>query len=226
VELTLPQNGLIAGAQVRALVKIWRGEVPLAQAFWLWGVVVLVALTVGGQYAIFHLAMAGVGGILFFGFLFAACVLIYQVAVSVGVWRSAGHYSGPWVWVLLARLAAVLSLGSMTLGAVSIALLSQNDTHDRSSNSANVATTLVPSTEYPLTGFWKNSCTENFGLAIKPAAEPRIYSVTFCGPGGCFKPGTYRPNTAIVDDPAYRVIDQETIEVEGHDGFSRYVRCQ
>ncbi|MFO1494435.1 MAG: hypothetical protein U1F26_07235 [Lysobacterales bacterium] len=84
--------------------------------------------------------------------------------------------------------------------------------------------TAIATSTHPLAGFWKQStCADRFGLAIAPAGDQ--YSVSFCGPGGCFEPGTYRPNTKIVDDPAYRVIDNDTIEVGGKDGFTKYVRC-
>ena len=80
---------------------------------------------------------------------------------------------------------------------------------------------------HPYAGFWKDDghCDEEFGLAIAPAG-PGLYSVSFCGPGGCFEPGTYRPNTPLVGDPAYRIIDGDTlgIGVQGGD-FQRYVRC-
>ncbi len=87
-----------------------------------------------------------------------------------------------------------------------------------------VEKTAVASPTHPLAGFWKHStCADPFGLAIAPAGD--LYSVSFCGPGGCFEPGTYRPNTKIVDDPSYRVINNDTIEVDGKDGFTKYVRC-
>jgi len=82
----------------------------------------------------------------------------------------------------------------------------------------------IPSATHPLAGFWKSpDCTDRFGLAISPADQ--LYSVSFCGPGGCFAPSSYRPNTAIVGDSQYRVIDNNTIEVSGRDGFRKYVRC-
>jgi len=82
----------------------------------------------------------------------------------------------------------------------------------------------IPTAAHPLAGFWKEpGCSDRFGLAIAPAGE--LYSVSFCGPGGCFEPGTYRPNTTIVHDVTYHVIDNNTIEVKGRDGFSTYVRC-
>jgi len=82
----------------------------------------------------------------------------------------------------------------------------------------------VPTQTHPYAGFWKEgSCAEQFGLAIAPAGE--LYSVSFCGPGGCFAPGTYRPNTKLVGDPQYRIINNDTIEISGAGGFEKYVRC-
>ena len=53
-----------------------------------------------------------------------------------------------------------------------------------------------------------------------------MYSVSFCGPGGCFEPGTYRPNTPIVGDPEYQVIDSNTLGISRKDGtFQQYSRC-
>lgn len=79
---------------------------------------------------------------------------------------------------------------------------------------------------HPLSGFWKDGhCDEDFGLFIAPAGDD-LYSVSFCGPGGCFQPGTYRPITSIFDDPAYRVKSANDIEVGAADGsFQRYIRC-
>jgi hypothetical protein len=84
----------------------------------------------------------------------------------------------------------------------------------------------VPTAQHPYAGFWKSDdCSDRFGLAISPAGQG-MYAVSFCGPGGCFKPGTYRPNTKLVGDPNYRVLDKDTIEVRGALGFSKYVRCE
>ena len=80
-----------------------------------------------------------------------------------------------------------------------------------------------PSETHPLGGFWKRHSTSEHGLAVGPAGDG-LYFVSFCGPGGCFEKGQYRPNTALVGDPQYRVIDDNTIEVMGKNGFNRYVR--
>lgn len=75
-----------------------------------------------------------------------------------------------------------------------------------------------------LSGFWKDHCEDGHGLKIEPAGGD-LYSISFCGPGGCFEPGTYRPNSKIFGDESYRVIDANKLEVLGGDGSSTYYRC-
>ncbi|HEY2386303.1 MAG TPA: hypothetical protein VGK30_05030 [Candidatus Binatia bacterium] len=74
------------------------------------------------------------------------------------------------------------------------------------------------------TGWWKRDCQDPFGLRIAQAG-PATYSISFCGPGGCSELGAYRPNSPIYGDDRYRVIDADTIDVAGRDGWSRYRRC-
>ncbi|MEG4997849.1 CHAT domain-containing protein [Microcoleus sp. B4-D4] len=94
--------------------------------------------------------------------------------------------------------------------------------HDPNRNAEKLA---VPSQSHPLAGFWKSGdCSDDFGLAIAPAGEG-LYSISFCGSGGCFVPGTYRPNSPLVGDRSYRIVNNNTIDVEGRDGFTRYIRC-
>jgi hypothetical protein len=83
-----------------------------------------------------------------------------------------------------------------------------------------------PSKTHPLAGFWKpGDCAKDGGLAIGPMGESTYY-VSFCGPGGCFAEGTYRPETTIVGDPTYRLLDPTTLEVVGWLGISqKYVKC-
>jgi hypothetical protein len=84
----------------------------------------------------------------------------------------------------------------------------------------------IKSPSHPLAGFWKSqNCKDEWGLAIGPMGEGKYY-VCFCGPGGCFKEGTYRPVTTLYNDPEYKIIDESRIEVKGSDGFSVYVRCE
>src|ERR1700688_3581937 len=64
------------------------------------------------------------------------------------------------------------------------------------------------------TGFWKGRCSDAFGVQIKKQTG-NLFSVSFCGPGGCFEPGAWAPNTPIEGDSKYRVIDSATLDL-GH----------
>jgi hypothetical protein len=77
---------------------------------------------------------------------------------------------------------------------------------------------------HPYSGLWKTSCDQDFGLAIA-AAGAEEYSISFCGPGGCFEKGEYRPNSKLVGDPMYKIDSLTQIQVEGQDGFTKYVLC-
>jgi hypothetical protein len=83
----------------------------------------------------------------------------------------------------------------------------------------------IPSASHPLAGFYKEGgCADNFGWAIGPVNEKEYY-ISFCGPGGCFAAGTYRPNTAIYNDPKYEVITNDKIKFQNADGWSTHIRC-
>ena len=83
----------------------------------------------------------------------------------------------------------------------------------------------VASTDYPLAGFWKQGrCEDPWGWAIGPASQG-LYYISFCGPGGCFDSNEYRPNTPILKDPQYQVVDNDTLRLfsEGH--WMTVIRC-
>ncbi len=84
------------------LARLWRGELPLASAFWDWAVI-------GG------IVVNGAATILFFVMLMHDHAVIgyivthvlplpYNVVVGVGVWRSAGRYKGNRRWATAARI--------------------------------------------------------------------------------------------------------------------------
>ncbi len=74
------------------------------------------------------------------------------------------------------------------------------------------------------TGFWKESCTEGFGLQIKHVGLDGKYSVVFCGPGGCADPGESTP-TFITKDPHYQVISADEIKLGKSESGDIYHRC-
>ena len=78
---------------------------------------------------------------------------------------------------------------------------------------------------HPWAGFWKLSCKDEFGLALV-AAKPGTYSVLFCGPFACSRPGTFQPDTALAGDPAYRLDDVNQIGILDKSGNYRlHARC-
>ena len=83
----------------------------------------------------------------------------------------------------------------------------------------------VKSKSHPYAGFWKeDNCDDPWGWAIGPIADYKYY-ISFCGPGGCFKEGTYRPSTSIVNDPQYKVVDDNTIMFKSQEVWSTHIRC-
>ncbi len=97
------------------IMRHWHGELSLPRSYWLngvllWGLLVnmggLVALTVlvfavGNKSA--PLTWSALGAYL------AIEITVYLWAL-VGIWRSAGRYTGPAIWKVLARVAICLGV--------------------------------------------------------------------------------------------------------------------
>lgn len=203
------------------LKSLWKGDVSLWITFWVFGV--------AGNFAFSYLAERSQVAFIK-GFPSAYLLLFYSLTafwagltifIWVAIWRAAGKYKGWRIWCYGARFSVVASL---VLNIWLLYLATSVDTDDPGKDSSNIESMLHYDDRYPWVGFWKSNCSNTFGLAIDKA-ENGYYSVSFCGPSGCFKPGSYRPNTSLEDDDHYKLINNDTIEVEGRDGFSRYHRC-
>lgn len=86
-------------------LRLWRGEEPLARAFWMWAVALGAILNVAGTflvYAALQLRAPTVVVVLAY-----VSPIPYNLFAFVGVWRSAAHYTGPPRWADLARAALV-----------------------------------------------------------------------------------------------------------------------
>jgi hypothetical protein len=88
------------------MTALWRGELPLAQAFWLHAVIWVAAANV--LAAAVGLALLAADGPI------AAAVIVmfllpapYTVAAVVGTWRSARSYEGERRWATMARAASL-----------------------------------------------------------------------------------------------------------------------
>jgi hypothetical protein len=90
---------------VRKLRALWRGELPLAEAFWTWAI--CVGLLVNLTTSVLFLALIAADRpwpALFVGY---ALSVPYNLLAAVGVWRSAGRYRGRAAHAELARFATV-----------------------------------------------------------------------------------------------------------------------
>ena len=96
----------------------------------------------------------------------------------------------------------------------------------KTSRNIHLSGALNPTPAHPYAGFWKADCGADIGLAIA-AAEPGVYSVSLCGPGACYKLGTYSPNTKLVDDESYKIESSTRMLVKRADcGLMPHERCQ
>jgi hypothetical protein len=160
------------------------------------------------------------------------CLLTYGCAfwASIGIWRSVATAlethapvarAGATVCAL-AALIIILSVGESASIASWRYSLDMSDTYDSKRTSANASLSLKPSARFPLTGFWKQQCDEEVGIAIeKESRWLKTYHVENCGISRC---GFWKVSS-IVHDPQYRVIDQNTIEIEDMAKPTVYHRC-
>jgi hypothetical protein len=73
-------------------------------------------------------------------------------------------------------------------------------------------------------GFWKTACADTFGLRIKPADSPHMYTVTFCGPGGCGDETNER-KTFIKGDKQYSIVSGTELQVGKSENRTTYKKC-
>jgi hypothetical protein len=128
-----------------------------------------------------------------------------------------------WSWV--ASLAVIICFVVFFIVPMRKEYIKRRDSLDHSKNSQNIVAYLMPDKSFPFIGFWKRDCKDTVGLAIDKTDDGK-YSVSYCTSIDCYKPGTERPNTMLVDDPRYRIVDKDTIEAQIADEYYwRYHRC-
>ena len=91
-----------------SLCRLWRGELPLPNAFWYWAFLGGLIINVASSVLFLFLIMADRP---ISAFLAGYALSIpYNVIASVGVWRSAKQYSGELRWADLARVVTILGM--------------------------------------------------------------------------------------------------------------------
>jgi hypothetical protein len=93
---------------ISALRRLWRGELPLTQAFWSWTVIGALLVNATTTLAFLLLIMAD--------WPIAALIanftisVPYNIVAGVGVWRAAARYTGDPQWAMLARIVSIAGL--------------------------------------------------------------------------------------------------------------------
>ena len=98
---------------VRAMQEFWRGEVPLARAFWLWGI--LGGGIVSLASTLLALAVLAAGGPGWLSVLVFAAHIPWNLILLIGVWRSSDRAE---IRADFAQLARVLIVAWVLLLSV------------------------------------------------------------------------------------------------------------
>jgi hypothetical protein len=98
---------------VTALRRLWRGELPLSDAFWNWAVIGGIIVNVPTTILSLTLIMNGRPLAAFIAGY--AISVPYNVVATVGVWRAAARYEGDRKWADLARIVTVVGMVLLTI---------------------------------------------------------------------------------------------------------------
>jgi hypothetical protein len=95
------------------VLRLWRGEVPLFNAFWDWaligGLIVNVSTTIGFLALVMYDQPTAAAIV---GYAFS---VPYNIFITVAVWRSAARYEGEKRWATMARVATVIGMIILSL---------------------------------------------------------------------------------------------------------------
>jgi hypothetical protein len=95
------------------LFRLWQGALALEDAFWNWAVIGGLIVNIASSVLFVFLIMADFPiSALIAGYAFS---VPYNVIVSVGVWRSAGRYTGERRWADLARIVTVIGMIALSV---------------------------------------------------------------------------------------------------------------
>jgi hypothetical protein len=93
------------------IADLWAGRIPLPRIFWNYGIVASLLINLAATALAMGLIAAGVPN--FMALAVFILPIPWNILMVVGVWRSAGLYSGPASHAVAARLA--ITAWSVTL---------------------------------------------------------------------------------------------------------------
>jgi len=76
---------------------------------------------------------------------------------------------------------------------------------------------------FPYIGIWKTDCSNDFGYTVDKS-DKEMYSLMFCGPGGCMEEEFWL-KTTLENDKDFRIIDKDTFEMHAEGKFIQLHRC-
>lgn len=95
------------------LLALWRGDLPLRDAFWTWTVFGGVLVNFSTSIAFFALVGSDLPWVaLIVGY---GLSVPYNLMAVVGVWRSAAHHDGPQRQADLARIMSLVLMAVLSL---------------------------------------------------------------------------------------------------------------
>lgn len=91
--------------------ELWRGNVSLSRAFWLFGFGVNLLFTIAFLYLIFQpdLLTTKIGAI--FYLLLLLFYIIYGPFILISIWRSANKYQGLQRYAIAAKIMVIIGWG-------------------------------------------------------------------------------------------------------------------
>lgn len=95
-------------------IALWRGDVPLAKTYWLFGVTAMVLFRIAFRYIEYQGAPFASGFNAFFVLVLFLFYFVYSGFIYVAIWRSADKYQGLKRYRILAKFAVVLGVMALT----------------------------------------------------------------------------------------------------------------
>lgn len=99
--------------------ELWRGDIPLARTFWLYWIVigVVIPTMIVGIYTTEAMLTGASVSLSAAALWYAGITLIYNLFMTVCVWRSSERYEGSRHWKYLARLGVFVPIIDIFTGS-------------------------------------------------------------------------------------------------------------
>lgn len=199
------------------VANLLRGKYGLAKTFWLFWFLpsaVIGILLSPEIYVPFLIKLNSISysAAAIIAFSVPTLFILYNGIMIIANWNAANSYTGSNFWIILAKIYIAISLIALSYG-IYVTFSDGNNTENS------------PNRTLPFEGYWQTNCSDNSGILFTYVGGTE-FSVQFCSGIGCSDPGKYKPNTSIINDPDYKIIDDTHMYIKDHFGFRKYTLCQ